>query len=401
MNNGMIKEMNSNNKQQGFVAIFTVIIIMAILSLITLGFSNITRQALRRTLDDQLNSQAFYAAETGINRAWRYIDGLDEGAGASGPVSLTYVKDSCPDPADDYGYAIDPSANISISCLLVNMVPEDFDPGTVPVAGTNPPIRTYVKPLDPVNPNEFTFSWDTDDSSDLRNAYDERPNNGFDGNNNPVLPPKANWGTGGRNIGILRVDIVPADNLARANMVNEGYTFFLYPTSHSSGSTAFSVYPGQAYSSQANHQGAVLLVRCADYNPATDPDDFRRCSVDITLAGAAHGEYYMRLVSYYNPVRVSVVMRDGSGIEQQFYGAQAVIDATGKVDDVSRRVQVRVPIKWSKNDYPGFAENFSILSASSLCKRLAGKPGTTTYNLGGLSPAPTAQETSLCDPISP
>jgi len=35
----------------------------------TSWLSNITRQAQRRTLDDQLNTQAFYAAESGINDA--------------------------------------------------------------------------------------------------------------------------------------------------------------------------------------------------------------------------------------------------------------------------------------------------------------------------------------------
>ena len=60
---------NSKINEAGFIAIFSVLVIMGILTLLTIGFSNVTRQAQKRALDDHLNTHAFYAAESGINIA--------------------------------------------------------------------------------------------------------------------------------------------------------------------------------------------------------------------------------------------------------------------------------------------------------------------------------------------
>src|SRR5690349_2098676 len=66
--------------QQGFVSIFAVLIIMSVLTLIAIGFSMVSRQAEKNTLDDQLNTQAFYAAESGINDVSRIVDAAASGS---------------------------------------------------------------------------------------------------------------------------------------------------------------------------------------------------------------------------------------------------------------------------------------------------------------------------------
>jgi hypothetical protein len=56
-------------REGGFVSIIVCMIIMTILSLITIGFAQIMAREQRQALDRQLSSQAFYAAESGVNDA--------------------------------------------------------------------------------------------------------------------------------------------------------------------------------------------------------------------------------------------------------------------------------------------------------------------------------------------
>lgn len=57
------------DNQQGIVAIVVTIILMVILTLIVLSFAKISRREERDALDRQLSTQAFYAAESGIDYA--------------------------------------------------------------------------------------------------------------------------------------------------------------------------------------------------------------------------------------------------------------------------------------------------------------------------------------------
>jgi Tfp pilus assembly protein PilX len=62
------KTLNPIN-QSGFVSIVVCLIIMVILTLVTIGFSKLMGRAQRQALDRQLSTQAFYAAESGVNDA--------------------------------------------------------------------------------------------------------------------------------------------------------------------------------------------------------------------------------------------------------------------------------------------------------------------------------------------
>ena len=104
--------------EQGIVAIVVTMIIMIILTLIVTGFAQLARREQRATLDRQLASQAFYAAESGINDARRALEDPD----FSGP--LRGQKDSC-DPlasAANVDSLVDKNIglNISYPCLLIN-----------------------------------------------------------------------------------------------------------------------------------------------------------------------------------------------------------------------------------------------------------------------------------------
>src|SRR5258708_5693843 len=66
MHKHKIQSINKSG-QQGIVSIIVTIILMLVLTLIVLSFAKVSRREERNALDRQLSTQAFYAAESGIN----------------------------------------------------------------------------------------------------------------------------------------------------------------------------------------------------------------------------------------------------------------------------------------------------------------------------------------------
>lgn len=352
---------SNRSDQQGFVAIFSVLIIMGILTLLAIGFSNITRHAQRRTLDDQLNLQAFYAAETGVNRVTSLID--SDGLVMTSPTGKTECQGSqllVDTATDSYDYDIDSTLGVRISCLLIDTTPSSY---------TNSAVTdetTYIQT--PQASNGMIVQWDATDTGTLPNAV---LNGG-----NPVLPTKGAWLN---NIGMMRIDLVPASDLSRQSMATNGYTFFLNPTTNSGGVTTASVNSGTLA------QGSTILVRCVDNASLA-----YRCRVTLNLIGATSTQYYMHLQSYYNPVQTDIQFTRNS-TAQEISGSQALIDSTGRVGGVARRIQVAVPLPTAQNTFQGEQTPFSIMSAGSLCKIVIGIPRQSMLD-PGLNPSDPACE---------
>src|SRR3954464_6641054 len=55
------------NSEAGMASFLIVMILMLVITLIVIGFAQVTRRNSREALDRQLSSQAFYAAESGVN----------------------------------------------------------------------------------------------------------------------------------------------------------------------------------------------------------------------------------------------------------------------------------------------------------------------------------------------
>ncbi len=343
----------SRHNDKGFVSIFSVIIIMSILTLVLVGFSNITRQAQRRTLDDQLNTQAFYAAESGINDAKTALT-------AAALAGTTYNKSTCEgqDAGSSFNYNYDSALSVGYSCVLINSNPSDVRFSSIGIEGASVAKTVTLASLSGNPFDKFSVYWDSPTQGDLL------PNS-----NVPSLTPRAAWGT---KVGMLRMDVVPVVDgaLDRATLVANSYSMFLYPTSDNAGIVSKSYSPGPAA------QGSVDLVTC-DTSPT--PTNLR-CKLDITLTGAGISKRYMlRLQAIYNVVQADVAdVKDTTNTKVSLKDGQAVVDVTGRANDVFRRVQVRLPLKPT-----GFVSSTVLQSADSVCKLLAVGP-TTTVDTSGI-----------------
>jgi len=344
-----MSKFTSGTGQKGFVSIFSVIIIMAILTLLTIGFTTVTRRAQRNTLDNQQNTQAFYAAESGVNDAARAIQ-----------ATSTYSKTTCDGDPVNFVYTLNAATNVGYTCVLVDATPPRQTYDSVPVLGTGEPVIATLASEGGQAITSVRISWDSP-----RGLTDPltlpSPNTTMLGGS-PNLPPATaiapalNWGN---RVGMLRVDLVPISSLSRANLVNNSFTFFLLPSN--SGATSLNALSG------TDNQAGTLETNCG----ATVP----RCVATINLftpgpATATANRYRMRLTSYYQTVRVpSIEILNGAALLDQIDG-QALIDSTGKSGDVFRRIQVTLPLRPSL----GYHDPFSILTAGDICKRLLSAP---------------------------
>lgn len=337
-----------DNRQQGFVSIFSVLIIMVLLTLVAIGFSNITRSAQKRTLDNQLNTQAFYAAESGINDAMKYIEDKPD-----------YEKNNCDYDLPNASPIIDSKLGIEYTCVLVSGAADlRFD--SVNTIGNGKPATGIVQSKNGESIKEFTLSWTGPENTTVTipTASNDYPR---------ILPKAADYGT--TNLGMLRIDLVPigAGELLPENMAKNSYGFYVYPSTVGRDASIDAYSSSQEVDGLHLNQAGLYVVQCS---AAQLP-----CSKTVRLNGSTSSKYYVRIQSFYNPVSAVTLnsFKGGVGAVNDIISvktSQKIIDATGKSNGVLRRIQVRVATGSSTGFSNSFTSSFAIQSADSICKRL-------------------------------
>lgn len=304
---------DQKTSEQGIVAIVVTIILMIILTLIVLSFAQISRREQRNALDRQLSTQAFYAAESGVNDA-RIV--LENWAQTNDPKLNSDYMSTCNGFAAiagasvRLGTALPGAGAASYTCLFV-------DPSTtnIVVDATDSqqilPIR-YTSGAPIVN---LDIYWDDGTTSST-----------FTGCPAPTANPAT---TSNCNAPVLRVELVDADP-ATAENLSTNKVFFIYPHATAGGTISY----GSA-------TGTTAQGRCNSGGP-------RKCLISLTNLNANY--YLMRLKGIYKPMALTINPAAGA----EFSGAQALIDVTGKASDVERRIQVRVPITTFSTAVPLF-----------------------------------------------
>lgn len=486
--------------QRGMVSIVITMVIMLIISLIVISFARVSRREQRQALDRQLNSQAFYAAETGVNDALRYLDEHPDMQPKEDCTDSTLLPDANLDATGD--------TIIGYSCILIDPYPDSLQYDTIGIEGSKVvPIQARYD--DPIN--KITVSWQGAEGNNIETACEV-------GDAINPLPKAADWRADCP--GMLRLDLVPIANPAnfsRQEVLDGTMTAYLFPKSHIDPTLPFCVVEEtQAYKDwkilKDNHdawsaadnafrdwqtadarrrawdtamtayntvypQWQQRKARYDDYNnhmsqrpwyvpsfawsigwswynlegipsnpgpapthpgpqppnpgpqppnpgpeppkPGAQPAQFNTCpplppvdpdavtTITYTASGADDNTgfpnqgqitpvdcgtvtglpymcnldinvpdntlYVLRLRSIYRTANVSIVAQLASGgTPIEFKGAQAVIDVTGKANDVLRRINVRAPISELGN---GVFPDYAVLSVDTLCKRFGVAPG--------------------------
>lgn len=337
-----IKGQRLRLNEHGMASFMITLIMILVISLIVLGFSQVTRRNQREALDRQLSSEAFYAAESGINVTTHTIAGyLADNPGATLPTKTTCSHEYDPTKTDGVGGEITPldgeGGGITYTCVLVNPNPPSLlaSPTTsnsVVLPISSPHALAWLK-----------FQWP-------KTAADTGAGCG----STQVFPAQGSWTCGA---GVLRVDLMKVSNTtitSAADFSSNTVTLFLTPMG--SPTTPDVSFGGTTTSY------IISASNCSGSGPGP-------CSATIDFTGDnSAAQYYARLSMIYrnldaaHPVSVTGGTTDGPAT----FNSQAIVDVTGKAQDELRRIQARVNLS-STPDGSTIPLN-AIASSESICK---------------------------------
>lgn len=328
---------NTRNKQSlassesGMVAVMVTLIMIVVIGLIVVGFAQVTQRALRNTLDTQLSSQAYYAAESGLNDALAVL------RNKVGPIT---PKPNCADLAPDYNFNSlnqstigNASDGVSYSCVTIDPTPTSIN---YPLTSTGDAVVAINSSNGLIR--SLTYSWTPTAAVGSLNVCPITAG---------TYPAKSAWTCP---YAVLRTEIVPTDagNLTRAGLLANTHVNFLNPVRAGAGTMNFT------------DNARNVPAQCTAGGNAT-------CKVTMNFPGTG-STYYLRLRSLYAAsanVTITGVTTGGQAIK--FSGVQAHISVTGKAQDVLRRILVAVKL----NGVPGTSPTEAIVSGDSVCKRFS------------------------------
>lgn len=335
--------------ESGVASFLVTLVLMLVITLIVIGFAQIARRDQREALDDQLSTQAFYAAETGVNLVQKLMQ--------TNPVS-TLKKTVCPAQPGPYNGAQLNNTNTQVanSCLLVDTAPTSLVYGSI---GTNSTVVPLQPDVSGYGIGTLTITWNPKSPSSSDNL-----------GNCPAYGSFSTTASGGWPatcaFGVLRFDLVDttaAGTLTAQNLQNQTMTVFAPPTA----SPNSPIVKKESGAVPFTFTGAGGNVTCSSVNDS--------CSLTVSNVNFSHTNY-LRLTSLYKDVAVSSISGKGSGGQAvSFVGAQIEVDSTGKAVDVLRRVQVRL----DQNNQ--LAPSNAIQSTTGICK-LYTTDGSSTVDVG-------------------
>lgn len=327
--------------QAGMASILVTLIMSVVITLIVIGFAQVATREQSNSLQNQLSTTAYYAAETGVNDAINIIQ-----KNPNDPAS-DYAKNTCGAPTSATIYSSLYNSNgtttfsgdnslsgATYSCLLVNPSPTEI----VTTIGSNSqvfPINTGAKVASINLTWQSTQPWN---SKDCNSTTD------------PEFLSDNSWQC---ELSALRVDLVtvPTGGFTEASLLSGSNSAFILPfnsnNSSCNGSVNFS-------SNCSNIYGASCSAS-------------QGCSVNIVLPNpSASTTYYMRINTIYGQSDTLAISAYtfGSSAPSALNGAEYIIDSTGLTHGVAKRIQVALPILQSTN-IPAYA----IQTTDDLCKR--------------------------------
>lgn len=347
-----------HKNETGLASLVIAILIVIVVTTLVLGFMQIISREQRRTLDNQLSSQAYYAAESGVNDAVKAIQEFGYKGGKTTCAPLTASASPTPPPpisasVPNSNY-LTPDGNVQYSCLLIDPTPISIEYDQVDTS------HSVLFPIESTGGSEISnikFEWESATSN-----LNPRGPSGVS------FPPSADW----KSIGVLRIDLVAGSSLQRGDLIDKSRTYFVYPN-QGAGSSFVNF-------GDTSKNGAIINGKCGGGSAN------KKHVCKVVFNNIPSGRMYARIMAVYSPIKVTVsaVGLDGT-TPIKFVGAQSDIDATGKAADVLRRIRVRVPMR--NMDLPDAA----IVSMSSLCKKF----GITSPSVG--QPANTVAENAVIE----
>ncbi len=352
----MKKILQPKQDQSGAVAMITVILLMFIFLLVTLGFLRMSISEQRNAIDTDLNSRAYYAAESGIEDAKRIIARFYADGRLSAAETGFLNGDDCAPATPEDGSTIPWAAELDteITCQLIDFESSDFVATLKVNQSVFLPLIPATGPASSVA--SVRIEWHDPDPA-VDGAAVPRPR--FYNN----LPTVDCWNSnesiagcagGTQYPAMLRAGLFghPSGAVNRGNINNR--ISYLGPVTNGSGTVAIGNFEPKDGVSPAQTNRFIKDPSC------TAAASGYLCSLTITGLTEVN---YLRLTAIYDGTDIRVTMFDTNGDALDFERAQAKIDVTARAGDAFRRIETRIPLR-SLDILPDEA----VTTAEQLCK---------------------------------
>jgi Tfp pilus assembly protein PilX len=226
----------------GFASLVVGLVLVVVLALLTVGFAQLSFHEQRQALDNQLATQAYYAAESGINDALSDMTtNINPSTGAPYITAANASASNCmgglPAGALTSNPVISAATGVSYSCLLVNFNTSDLEYTNVQPDESRTTVTATSQPL-----TQLTISWA---STDNRTALPASITG---------LKPSAAW----TYPAVLQFSITPLGSTTRNNLIGNSFTVFAYPQAGGGNTVNY-----QAYSASPGSDGQIVVCQCA------------------------------------------------------------------------------------------------------------------------------------------
>lgn len=387
-----------NYRQAGAVSLFVVIFAMLLLTVVTVSFLRLMMADLRQASDTDLSRSAYDSAQAGVEDAKRALlryQTYCAGVSSTDCDALAdqLSSDVCNEAVRIGGVVPGGSGEVPVQTSSASVNAASFDQAytcvtmdlnTDDVVGPLVPGTSEFVPLKAVAPfNQVTISWfDQRDLSSPSEPVDlESQTSPMDLDRDwptsrpPVL--RAQLMQTGANFSLDSFDAITASSESNA------MTLFLHPTTNGNTATSFSGRDmrsnGGGDAPDADRpEDSPLATRCS---PTVAAGAYA-CSITLDLpdpVGGGDRQGYLRLTSFYRGTQFKVELSN-SGSPVQFKAVQPAIDATGRANDLFRRVETRVqmtanlPMPEAAVDVTTeFCKDFTVTDTRMI-------PQTCTYN---------------------
>lgn len=371
---GMKVKKDTKKLQGGVASIFVVIFFTLLLGVVTVSFVQITNQDQRQALNNDLSQSAYDSAQAGIEDAKRAIDECKKDNDCD--VATKFQQD-CRDTNATRGST--PEVRVSTEDNEENNFNQAYT--CVNVTYNTPDYKNRLNaettdfiPLKTVNDTPFSIiqlSWGKADDAGVspqQAATTDVPYVNNNANEAKLPESTADWGNG-RVPALLRIQLiqVPKASPTLGQVNDSSKAVFLYPQ-RTGGANLISFGSVTARAGTDNvaptNSSTPKKVNCAQYYN----QDYVCKEIKLTGLDSANNNYYLMVTPLYaSETQYKIELLGAGGSPVPFDGVQPEIDATGRADDVFRRVETRVRFDDTSHviNYPSFD------TADSLCKALS------------------------------
>lgn len=374
----MQRPSNTKLNERGFASIVIALILIIVLALLTVGFAQLARREQQTALDKQKATQANYAAESGINNAYKDIINTNPATGLkyindsnasstqcmTGPSGAAGTTKSLPATALTANQNINATNGVTYSCVLVELNTSSLQVDDLsPNSGRHMMFNTTT----PLSSLKITWGSATGRTS-FAPSLDP---------NSPNLPTLGNWPYPP----VVEFSITPANGIPAVNpdqfLRDNTFTFYGYPaTGSANGSINYT--PGGAAQAAGSCPGTGAYP----------------CSVTLNNLGGQ--QYIIHFVDFYDTSNILITGTSTTGGSTSFTG-EPIIDVTGKARDVLKRLRVRLFINGGSGSTPddnAILPNGAV-EAQNLCKRIQAAPPTADFPTGSTFDTGTSSSCNL------